>query len=292
MKKRWLCGYVLICGLAVPPAGWAATAREKMKMGAAQYEKGEYQSSAQAFDEAAQGAGVERVDPAAAFYNEGNALFKQAQFDAAAEKYRAALQTTDLALQSKAYYNRGNALVGSAGILEQQQKLEEAGKSVDEALAMYENAMALASADEDVKVNYELALKKQEELKKKQEQQQQQQQQNKDQQKQDQKDQKQQDQKNQQDQQQKQDQQQQDQQKQDQQKQDQQKQNQSQKPEQQKQDQQQQEQRQQAGEPEKAEAMTPEEAKMVLDSKKQEEQANRDRLRLIMGQPVPVDKDW
>ena len=38
--------------------------------------------------------------------------------------------------------------------------------------------------------------------------------------------------------------------------------------------------------------MTPEEAKLMLDAMKQEEQASRDRMRLVIGQPTPVDKDW
>ena len=38
--------------------------------------------------------------------------------------------------------------------------------------------------------------------------------------------------------------------------------------------------------------MTEEEAEMILDAMKQEEQAKRDQMRKMHGQPVPVDKNW
>ena len=38
--------------------------------------------------------------------------------------------------------------------------------------------------------------------------------------------------------------------------------------------------------------MTPEEALQLLNAMRQEEQANRDKMRLNLGQPEPVEKDW
>ena len=38
--------------------------------------------------------------------------------------------------------------------------------------------------------------------------------------------------------------------------------------------------------------MTPEEAEMLLDTLKAQEQSQRDRLHPFLGRPVPVDKDW
>ena len=91
------------------------------------------------------------------------------------------------------------------------------------------------------------------------------------------------------DKQQKQDQQQQDQQKQQQQQNQQQKQDQGQSS-QPSQDQQQQAQAQ--NQPKSSEEMTPQEAKLLLDAMKQDEQASRDKMRLIIAPPVPVEKDW
>jgi Ca-activated chloride channel family protein len=192
----------------------------------------------------------------------------------ASARYQEALRSPDLALQGRAYYNRGNALYRmteappSPGSPPAPAAIAPA--AIEEALRMYERALFLDPGDEDAKVNYELALRLKEQIQKQQQEQQpqnQQQQEKKD-------DQSQENKKRDQDQKQPQDQQQQNQQKQDQ--------------EQQPQPQEQ----PSTQEPAPAEQMTPEEARMLLDRMKQEEQAYRDQLRVIMGQPVPVDKDW
>ena len=38
--------------------------------------------------------------------------------------------------------------------------------------------------------------------------------------------------------------------------------------------------------------MTSEEAEMLLDALKAQEQSQRDRLHPFLGRPVPVEKDW
>ncbi|MFH0952765.1 MAG: hypothetical protein V1873_00380 [Verrucomicrobiota bacterium] len=254
---------VVSVGLAIPAAGWCADpARRALDEGARYYEQKAYDKAAAAFDQAAQAAPGQKLDPAVARYDEATALLRQGQAQAAAEKLASALRSPDIGLQSKAYYNRGNALVGMTQQEEQQGQLDMATKALDEALAMYENAMTLAPQDEDAKINYELALKKKQELEQKKQQQEQQQDQQKDQSK--------------------------DQNKQDQQKQ----QEQEKEQEQQKQNEQNQPQEQQPQQAQPSQAMTQQEAAMLLDAMKQEEQASRDRLRLIIGQPVPVEKDW
>lgn len=262
MKKiPFICAALIAMS---PFMGWCEEAsRQSMKDGIRFYEKSTYDSAAESFDRAAQAAQHDKLDASVAKYNAANARFKMGQFEAAATNFAEATRSPDLALQSRAYYNRGNSLVAGSKSLEQQGGLDTALDSVDEAIEMYENAMTLAPRDEDAKVNYELALKKKQELQQKQQEQKQQQQdqsQKKDEQK-----------------------------KQDQQKdqqQDQQKSTGQSESKQQAADQQKQQQ------PQKSEEMTPEEAKMMLDAMKQEEQASRDRMRLVIGQPTPVDKDW
>ncbi len=41
-----------------------------------------------------------------------------------------------------------------------------------------------------------------------------------------------------------------------------------------------------------AQEMTPEEARMLLDAMREEEAARREGMRLRLGAPVPVEKDW
>jgi Ca-activated chloride channel homolog len=274
---------LFICAAFVaiaPSIGWCADApRQSMKDGLRFYESKTYDSAAGAFERAAQSAQQDKLDASVAKYNAANALYRMGQFGAASTNFADATRSPNLALQSKAYYNRGNALVSGSEKLEKQGGADSALGSMDEAIEMYENAMTLSPSDEDAKVNYELALKKKQELQQKKQQQQQQQKQD-----QDKKDQQQKDQSQQQDQQKKDEQQKQDQQKN-------QPQNQ-QKDEGQPQPQQQREDQQKQAQPQKSEEMTPEEAKMMLDAMKQEEQASRDRMRLVIGQPTPVDKDW
>ena len=53
-----------------------------------------------------------------------------------------------------------------------------------------------------------------------------------------------------------------------------------------------QEQESQPTEPQSAEQMTPEEARQLLDSMRQEEENKRLQLHPVLGAPVKVDKDW
>ena len=295
--KRLLSMAACAALMAVSASAAEPSARASFDAGLQAFAASNWSAASNAFLEAAAAAPAAKLDPAAAYYNAGLAAYAGGDLKAAADSFARASSGSDLRLQSQAYYNRGNALfhqVGGPGAAMQAapaaplpamstQELASAEASVGEAIQMYENAIALDPQDLDAKANYELAVLKQQQI-----QQQKQQQQQQDQQKQDQ---------------QKQDQQNQDQQKQDQQKQEEQK--------DQKQDQQQQQQQaQQQPQPEKqsgdkqqqeeeqikqdkpSEEMTPEEAAMMLDSMKAQEQSQRDRLHPFFGRPVPVEKDW
>lgn len=274
--------------LAVGPSAPGASPQALMKEGRSAYQAGRTEEALRKFEAAAKAAETERLDPAPADFNQGTALLKLGQ-DTNAEPFLVrALRTPDLRLQGRTWYNRAHALADRSAALAGEQKLQEAQPPLEAAIGAYENAITLDPADPDAKVNYELAVRTLEELKKQIEQQRQQQQQNQDQQKQDQ-DKKDQDKKdgdqkdqNRQDQ---------DQDKKDQpQQQDDGKKDEPQKPEPQQADTND-TQSAQGGEP-KREEMTPEEARMLLDAMKDEEEAGRDKLRLRLGQPVPVDKNW
>ena len=279
-------------GLAAISASAAEpSARAAFDAGLEAFAASNWPAASNAFLEAAAAAPAAKLDPAAAYYNAGLAAYAGGDLKAAADSFARASSGSDLRLQSQAYYNRGNALfhqVGGPGAAAaapamplpamSTQELAGAEASVAEAIQMYENAIALDPQDLDAKANYELAVLKQQQI-----QQQKQQQQQQDQQKQDQ-------------------------QNQDQQKQDQQKQEEQQDQEQQPQQQQQQAQPQpqpetqpeenpqqeeeQIQEEKPSEEMTPEEAAMMLDSMKAQEQSQRDRLHPFFGRPVPVEKDW
>lgn len=262
----------------------AGGAWEAMQQGLKDYAAGNFSTAATNFDGAVTAAEKEKFDPAVPSFNRANALLMSGKPQDAAQAYEQSLRTSDLGLQGRAYHNRGNSLLGVAGAQEQQQKFEEAIKSVDEAMAMYERSMLLDPKDRDPKVNYELAGLKRRELEEKKKQQEQEQQQNKEQNKDQQKDEKNKDQ-NQGDNQNQQDQQQQDQQNQEQQN-----------PE--KQGDQQTAQEEQQEQRERTEKMSQQEAAMLLDAMKQREQAQREKLMQIWlkrsqaAKMQPVDKDW
>ena len=267
-----LCVAALIVGAT---EAYADSARQSLSRGLKEYQSGNYEEAQKAFEQAAGGAQDARLDPGPAHYNEGNAFFRLGQPEQAASKFMDALRSTDLSLQSKAFFNRGNALFRLADIAHAEGDMDTALQALEQALAMYENTMALDPGDRDSKINYELTLRKQEELKELQQQQEKE----------------------------KQDQEQSDQQKQDQQQQQQQQQQQPEEqpdspdqpdePESTAEQQQQQEQENNAQQQDSpSEEMTPEEARVLLDAMRQEEQASRERYRMIHGTPAPVDKDW
>ncbi|HRT04889.1 MAG TPA: hypothetical protein P5204_04240 [Kiritimatiellia bacterium] len=267
-----------------------ANARASFDAGLQAFAASNWPAASNAFLEAAAAAPAAKLDPAAAYYNAGLAAYAGGDLKAAADSFARASSGSDLRLQARAYYNRGNALfhqVGGPGAAAapamplpamSTQELAGAEASIGEAIQMYENAIALDPKDLDAKANYELAVLKQQQIQQQKQQQQQQDQQNQDQQNQDQQKQNQQKQEEQQDQKQQQQQQQRQAQQQPQ-------------PENQPEDKQQQEEEQiQADKP--SEEMTPEEAAMMLDAMKAQEQSQRDRLHPFFGRPVPVEKDW
>ena len=288
--QSYILMFCLMMGLSAAGAkAEQPNARGAFDAGLKAFAASNWPAASNAFLEAAAAAPSAKLDPAAAYYNAGLAAYAGGDLKAAADSFARASSGSDLRLQSQAYYNRGNALFHQAGgpaaampalpvPALSTQELASAEASVGEAIQMYENAIALDPQDVDAKANYELAVLKQQRLQQQKQQQQQQDQQNQDQQNQDQQKQDQQKQEEQKDQ------------KQDQQQQQPQAQQQPQ-PENQPADKQQQEE-EQIQEEKPSEEMTPEEAAMMLDSMKAQEQSQRDRLHPFFGRPVPVEKDW
>lgn len=267
-------------GLAVradPPA-----ARPAFEAGLEAFAASNFSAAAESFVEAAAAAPAEKLDPAAARYNAGLAAFAAGDLEAAAVHFNAAAAASDLGLQAKAYYNRGNALFHLADSPLQAQALpggdpapalDTSESAIGQAIQMYENAIALDPDDADAKANYELAVLKQQQI------QQQQQDQQQDQEK-----------------------------KEEEEKEEGDSQPQPESGDSGKEQKEEEEPRPQsdsqpsAGESQEesespqpeasAEDMTPEEAEMLLDALKAQEQSQRDRLHPFLGRPVPVEKDW
>lgn len=232
-----------------------------------EYQSGKYDAALKEYQRALQ----RKADDPRLHFNAGAAAYQNQQFEEAAKHFSEALAAQDLQLQQSAYYNLGNTLYRQGDTLaDPNQKME----LWQNALKLYEGTLKLDPQDADAKFNRDFVKQRLEELKQQQEQQEQQQNQNQDQQP---------DQQDQQDQQQQQQQDQQDQQ-------DQQQQDQPSQPQPDDQSQQQESQQQPAKSPEDQQegkpgeqedsppatptapqAMTPQEARQLLDAQKGEE---------------------
>jgi Ca-activated chloride channel family protein len=114
-------------------------------------------------------AAADITDPPPRLFNEGNAIYRQQQFDAAAKAYQQSLTTKDSALQQRAFYNLGNASYRLADPAEMADP-KRAEELFKQAITCYDSALALDPKDEDAAFNKKLVEVR---LKKLQEQQQQ-----------------------------------------------------------------------------------------------------------------------
>jgi Ca-activated chloride channel homolog len=161
MKRLLKPNQSLLCSLLALVAVQAhaePAPRALMQEGLTALAEERFEDAADAFREAAdQASTVENLDEARAHYNQGNALFAQQDFAGAAAAYQRALTSGDLQVQHHAAFNRGNALLQEALTLTQQQALDEAGQRAGEAVESFIDALTLQPDDRDAKVNLEVA---------------------------------------------------------------------------------------------------------------------------------------
>ena len=113
-------------------------------------------------------------------YDLGTALYKKGDYDKALEYLEQAAQDKNVRIKPKAEYNLGNVLYKS-GIQKENTNVNEAIKSLQEALGYYNQTTAIDPKDQDAVYNQDFVKKEIERLKQKKQEQQQHQQQNKDQ---------------------------------------------------------------------------------------------------------------
>jgi tetratricopeptide (TPR) repeat protein len=157
-----------ICALLFLPVvsglSFADAPRSAMREGLREYREERFREAADAFRAAAEHAPGARLDPARALYNHANALYQQGRFEEAAAAYEEALRSTDLDVQQSAHFNRGNALLAQAYQRAEAQEYDAAKALTERALDGYRNALLLQPDDRDAKINYELAHRFREEL--------------------------------------------------------------------------------------------------------------------------------
>ncbi len=123
-----------------------------------------------------------KADPARAHlqFNLGAAAYRAGDFATAAAAFNSALQTRDIPEQERAYYNLGNALFRQ-GEKAAANDPQSSIKTWQQSLGSYETALQMQPGDADARFNRDVVKKRLEELQQQQQQQPQKQQQNQDQ---------------------------------------------------------------------------------------------------------------
>ena len=132
---------------------WGDPVASKSAEALEHYQRGEYDQALQLYRDAL----LDRPDAPELHFNVGDALFKRGEYDQALREFERVFSAEEQKIQAQAHYNMGNSFF-------QQQAFEQA-------VAAYKQALELDAADEDAKVNLELALEKLQEQQQQQEQQ-------------------------------------------------------------------------------------------------------------------------
>jgi tetratricopeptide (TPR) repeat protein len=137
-----LLASVLFLPVLLSDAALGQAGRSKVAQGNDLYRQGKYDAAANIYQDAL----LEDPSSPSIEFNMGDALYKKKDYQKALDAYQKALATDDVALQSQAYYNIGNSLYRS-------QKLPEA-------ISAYERALKLNPNDQDAKYNLEYVRNK------------------------------------------------------------------------------------------------------------------------------------
>jgi Ca-activated chloride channel family protein len=129
-----------------------------------EYNDGKYEDALKDYDRLLE----RKKDDPRLHFNAGDAAYQSRQLDAASNDFSAALASPDLQLQQRAYYNLGNTLYRLGEQLPDAEKKQAAWEN---AVKNYESALKLNQQDADAKFNQSFVKRQLEELKKQQQQQ-------------------------------------------------------------------------------------------------------------------------
>jgi len=132
-------GWVVLAAVVLPIGG---PAHRKTEEGNRHYLDGEYEDALRNYTEAQ----VHAPDAAELYYDLGNVLYRQGDFEGAEELYSRALSSASGELVPRAAFNLGNARM--------------ARDAFSEAAEAYRHALRASPGDPDAKRNLELALRR------------------------------------------------------------------------------------------------------------------------------------
>jgi len=166
---------ILILSFSAQPCLAGAKAKKEVKDGNLLYNKGDFEGALKKYE----GAFLDEPDSEVVNFDLGAALYKTGDHKAAAERFERSLVSQDPTLEQKAGYNLGNARY-KYGIGKEKTDLKGAINLLEQSIRHYEQAIELDEEDADAKHNYEYVKKELKRLKVKQEQRQQKQEQGED----------------------------------------------------------------------------------------------------------------
>lgn len=137
---------------------WGASASASPRTGLREYQLGRFDRALQEFERALR----KRPDDPRLHFNAGAAAYRDGRFDVAAEHFARASTAPDLKLQEDAYYNLGNALYRRG---EAAAELQQRQQNWETALRQYEHALRLNTNNADARFNHEFVRRRLEELK-------------------------------------------------------------------------------------------------------------------------------
>lgn len=132
-----------------------------------EYQSGKYDAALKEYQRALQ----RKADDPRLHFNAGAAAYQNQQFEEAAKQFNEALAAQDLQLQQSSYYNLGNTLYRQGETLSDPDQKMELWQN---ALKLYDGTLKLDPQDADAKFNRDFVKQRLEELKQQQQQQQQQ----------------------------------------------------------------------------------------------------------------------
>ena len=118
------------------------------------YEEGKYDQALSLYNRAL----IVRPDSARLNFNAGAANYKKGDYEKAFSYFEKSALTEDKLLESKANYNSGNSQYKSAK-LKEDIDLESAVNLMRQSMEHYKRAMELNNKDQDAKINYDIAEK-------------------------------------------------------------------------------------------------------------------------------------